>query len=173
MRCDPFLASIWGQEKLSRQNTTIMRLSNIHPFSKQPSGYGTVAAQQELTPSRVVILLPWIISLIHRRSLCHDAIKQDCLDVLKWALDNGYPMHLNAVFFHEEKIYHSLLEPRTDHQYILAVEHLLQRKWKKSAEEVEKWFDREPGDITVTWLEDLWKYGPEEESPKRKRNRVE
>ncbi|PRP85054.1 hypothetical protein PROFUN_07238 [Planoprotostelium fungivorum] len=155
------------------------------------------------SPSSHLAMVQWLHSRgsLQAEFLCHDAIKHDCLDVLKWALDNGYPMHLDAVFFHgskemiewalgereylkwsdvptdnnliswtEEKIYHSLLEPRTDHQYILAVEYLLQRKWKKSAQEVEKWFDREPGDITVTWLEDLWKYGPEEESPKRKRN---
>ncbi|PRP81000.1 hypothetical protein PROFUN_11152 [Planoprotostelium fungivorum] len=141
--------------------------------------------------------------LLETKTLCHDAIKEDRLDVLKWAASEGYTIYLKGVFFHgsedmikwalderkylmgsdastenspecstEDEIYHSLLAERKN-RHIPAVEYLLQRKWKKSAEEVQKWFDREPGDITVTWLEDLWKYGPEEESPKRKRIRVE
>lgn len=54
------------------------------------------------------------------------------------------------------------------------LEWLLQRRWKKSEAEVQKWFDREYEDITKEWLEHLWEYGMDEErGQKRKKGEEE
>lgn len=37
------------------------------------------------------------------------------------------------------------------------MESILQRKWNKSQDEVQKWFQRE--DITTEWLMELWEHG--------------
>ncbi|PRP75275.1 hypothetical protein PROFUN_15823 [Planoprotostelium fungivorum] len=39
----------------------------------------------------------------------------------------------------------------------------LRRKWKKSREEVQRWFNKESEDITNDWLDHLWEFGTEEE----------
>ncbi|PRP78475.1 hypothetical protein PROFUN_13652 [Planoprotostelium fungivorum] len=145
--------------------------------------YGSITKSTRIfihPPTRSLSMIQWL----HDRGLLNVEIVSVCnqFDVLKWALDNGYPLSIDEIILSgvsediiewilennlarstEEKIYHSLLAERKI-GHISAVACLLQREWKKSAEEVQKWFDREPGDIAVTRLKDLWKCGLEEES---------
>ncbi|PRP76813.1 hypothetical protein PROFUN_14853 [Planoprotostelium fungivorum] len=91
-----------------------------------------------------------ILELNYSVSVC------DQFDVLKWALDNGYPLSIDELILSgvsediiewilennlarstEEKIYHSLLAERKS-GHIPAVACLLQRKWKKSSLRVQK-----------------------------------
>ncbi|PRP79585.1 hypothetical protein PROFUN_12846 [Planoprotostelium fungivorum] len=52
-------------------------------------------------------------------------------------------------------------EERVTHWNIEYLEWMLQRKWKKSEEEVQRWFQREEEDITEEWLAYLWEHGIE------------
>ncbi|PRP80361.1 hypothetical protein PROFUN_11930 [Planoprotostelium fungivorum] len=54
----------------------------------------------------------------------------------------------------DEQVYNVLVNCGVDLN-LEALEWLLQRRWKKSEAEVQKWFDREIEDITKEWLEHL------------------
>ncbi|PRP85012.1 hypothetical protein PROFUN_07300 [Planoprotostelium fungivorum] len=104
----------------------------------------------------------------------------DNLGILQWLEDIGYSMdeqHINRSTIScsspnvidwiirrfnktDEEVYHALIE---EAPYgicnVSSLEHLLQRKWKKSKGEVQMWFNIERNHITKKWLQYLWTYG--------------
>ncbi|PRP85025.1 hypothetical protein PROFUN_07313 [Planoprotostelium fungivorum] len=114
-----------------------------------------------------------ILKWLHERGvLCPRIAKQmmgfDNLGILQWLEDIGYSMDERYInrstppCFNktDEVVYEALIE---EVLYgicnVSSLEHLLQRKWKKSEGEVQMWFNREHKDITKKWLQHLWTYG--------------
>ncbi|PRP87413.1 hypothetical protein PROFUN_00624 [Planoprotostelium fungivorum] len=112
-------------------------------------------------------------------------LANDLLEVAKWALDNDYSYEddgqlamgvldsgstemmewlMDTIKVDEGYAWSHLVEEAdASRRNIPAVEWMLRRKWKKSREEVQRWFDKESEDITNDWLDHLWEFGTEEE----------
>ncbi|PRP86014.1 hypothetical protein PROFUN_05785 [Planoprotostelium fungivorum] len=125
-----------------------------------------------------------ILKWLHERGvLCPRITKQmmgfDNLGILQWLEDIGYTMdeqHTGSSDVKEidstkndlaagfnkadEEVYDVLIEESSRGIFnVSSLEHLLQRKWKKSEGEVQMWFNRDLKDITKQWLQHLWTYG--------------
>ncbi|PRP83682.1 hypothetical protein PROFUN_03837 [Planoprotostelium fungivorum] len=117
----------------------------------------------------------------------HSAICYDNLDVLQWAAEKGYLTEIDCDLYkhgspetiewlmktfgiEEAEMYCYLASsgwkmlmclPGYDQHVIKwniePMEWMLQRKWKKSQDEVQRWFQAEH--ITIEWLMHLWEHG--------------
>ncbi|PRP78482.1 hypothetical protein PROFUN_13659 [Planoprotostelium fungivorum] len=126
-----------------------------------------------------------LIRWMHERDdSYHSAIQNDDLDILQWAAEEGYlteayhNIHqhgsietiewLMKTFGEKEgETYRSIAscgtqwltlgKEKVTKWNIEPMEWMLQRKWNKSQDEVQRWFQRE--DITTEWLMHLWEHG--------------
>lgn len=63
----------------------------------------------------------------------------------------------------EDEMYGRLMRSMLrNHCTVEEVEWMIQRKWKKSEREVQRWFNKEENEITKEWLNQLWEYGTDE-----------
>ncbi|PRP76811.1 hypothetical protein PROFUN_14851, partial [Planoprotostelium fungivorum] len=77
------------------------------------------------------------------------AVLNDNLDILQWAAEKGYLTDTN--------IYQNGSPETIEWLMRKPMEWMLQRKWNKRQDEVQRWFQRE--DIKREWLMHLWEHG--------------